>query len=132
HRTGLSLYASWNEQSHEDQPLLDQALSSLTAGVERQFSQAASLFLDTGFSNADFQDTGRDYTEVQTGLTFSWRLSRSLFFNLAYDYIDRNSDLTLGDYTENRYWLSVGYGRGEPRSTAMRPAFGVDAADPGT
>ena len=50
-----------------------------------------------------------------------------LTIDLQYDYDKRSSDLAANEYTENRLWLKIGFGRGEPRATRVAPTFGVDS-----
>jgi len=39
-------------------------------------------------------------------------------------------DATLNQFTENHLWLTIGYGRGNPRDARRAPTFGVDAPNP--
>lgn len=130
-RTGFELFGSRSEHSYDDRPLFDQTLTAVTAGIHRDLSTATRVQLDATYSKADFREPDSDYDEIAAGLTFSWRLSRSVSLGLTYDYFDRSSDVADGEYTENRYWLSLSYGRGEPRARVRRPDFAVDAVDPG-
>jgi hypothetical protein len=129
-RTGLSLFGSWNEQSYDGQPLLDQKLTSLSASLRRDLSPATTLLLDAGYVRGQFEQPDVDYGEVTAGVSFSWQLGRHVLLNLTYDHADRDSDLADGDYTENRYWLSIGYRYGEPRATPLPRQFAIDAANP--
>lgn len=131
-RTGFDLFGSWNDQSYEDNPLQDQTLTSLSAGVHRDLSTTMRLALTGRYGEADFDQPDSNYEEMSAGLTFSWRLSRSLSLQLTYDYYDRTSDIADSEYTENRYWLSLAFGRGEPRARVRQPQFAVDAMDAGT
>lgn len=129
-RTGLSLSGSWSEQSYEGFPLLDQTLSTLSTSLRRDLSSATSLLLEAAYLRGQFEQPGGDYDEITAGVSFSWRLGRHVLLNLTYDRADRDSDLADGGYTENRYWLSIGYRYGEPRATPLPPRFAVDAATP--
>jgi hypothetical protein len=130
-RTSLSLSGSWDDHSYDNQPALDQTLTSATAAVRRELSPVMSLVVDGGYVRSAFEQGGGDYTEASGGVTFSWRLSQHVSLNATYDHVDRNSDLVIGDYTENRYWFYIGYGRGMPRATMQPHQFAVDAAAPG-
>jgi uncharacterized protein (PEP-CTERM system associated) len=130
-RTGFELFGSLNDQSYDDNPLLDQTLMSLTAGVHRELSTRMQLALSATYGEAEFEQPDSNYEELSTGLTFSWRLSRSLSLELTYDYYDRTSDIADSEYTENRYWLSLAFGRGEPRARVRQPEFAIDTVDPG-
>jgi uncharacterized protein (PEP-CTERM system associated) len=132
-RTGFSLNASLNKQTYEDAPELDQTVTVLTAQVTRALSQRSTAALHGTYSQGDFSQsdgllTSGDYKDTNVGLNFTWRLSRAWSLNATYDYFHRSSDAALGSYDENRYWLSIIYGRGTPRATPLAPAFAVDAA----
>lgn len=130
-RTTLSLSGSRDEHSYESQPALDQTLTSGTVAVRRELSPVMSLVVDGAYMRSDFEQPGGDYSEAGGGVTFSWRLSSRVSLNATYDYVDRDSDLAAGGYTENRYWFYIGYGRGTPRTTMLPHQFAVDAAAPG-
>lgn len=131
-RTGLRLSGSFSEQSYHDRPLLDQKLVSAAASVDRQLTSVTSLSVGTSYLRAEFKEPGGDYDEISAGVGFTWRPSPALSVRLRYDYVDRNSESPPGDdYVENRYWLSIGFGRGAPRSEVMRPTFAVDAVQTG-
>jgi hypothetical protein len=90
-------------------------------------SPRISLLLNVSRTAVDYEEPSPDYDELIAGASFSWRLSRNLTLDVKYDFTDRNSDAPTTEYTENRIWLSIGFGRGEPRSTRVAPTFGVDA-----
>lgn len=130
-RTGLRLSGMRSEQSYEGASELDQTLTSVTGAIDRALSTTTNLVLESTYVEAEFEEPGRSYDEITAGLTFTWRLSRVLSLHLTYDYFDRSSDSGVDDYTENRFWLSIGFGRGVPRRMTMRPTFAVDAVQPG-
>lgn len=126
-RNRFGLTGTWSDQKYDGQPALDQTLTTLTATFRRELSQRTALDLDCGYGNGDFEQ-GSNYTDVTAGATFEWRMTQSLSLGLTYDYYDRSSDLAAGDFTENRFWLSIGYSRGRPREHMMVPEFAIDAA----
>lgn len=130
-RTGFSLSASWEDRSFEDQAGLDETLTGLVATVTRELTPRTTLAIDGGYRKGDFKDEGT-YTDLSGGVSVNWRLSQRVTLAFAYDHFDRNSDRPAGDYTENRYWLTIGYGRGVPRHAPLPPRFGMDAAQPET
>jgi hypothetical protein len=132
-RTGFSLNASLNKQTYDDAPELDQTVTVLSAQLTRALSQRSTVALHGAYSQGDFSQsdvlaTSGDYKDTNVGLNFTWRLSRAWSLNATYDYFHRSSDAAVGGYDENRYWLSIIYGRGTPRATPLAPAFAVDAA----
>jgi len=130
-RTGFSLSAYRSDRSYKDQPGLDQTLTSLTAGVTRELTPRTTLSIDGTYGRGNFEQEG-DYTDLSGGVSLRWRLSQRVSLGFSYDHFDRDSDRPQGGYTENRYWLTIGYGRGTPRSSPLPPQFGVDAALPET
>jgi hypothetical protein len=127
-RTGLSLFGSRNDESYEEAPTLDQKITRYGVQVSRELSQSMSLSFNGNRASASFDQPGGDYDEDTAGLEFSWHLSRSLVLGLSYNYFHRNSDLAVADYTENRYWIRIGYARGTPRSGYLLPTFAIDSA----
>lgn len=126
-RNRFALTGTWSDQKYDDQPILDQTLTTLTATFRRELSQRSSLEFDGGYILGDFEQ-GADYGDLIAGATFEWRLSETVSLGLTYDYYDRSSDLATGDFTENRFWLSISYSRGRPRQHMMIPEFAIDAA----
>lgn len=125
-RTTFGLFASWRDQSYEDAGGLDQTLKSAGAQLGRQLSPRTSLSLHAVYDQAEFQQQGTNYDDLNGGVVFAWQLSRNLSLNATYDHFKRSSDIPLTDSTENRYWLSIAYGRGTPRTTMAGPEFAVD------
>ena len=126
-RTGFSINASFNEQTYKDAPELDQQITLISTQVSRALSQRTTVSLHGAYSQGDFEQTNADYKDSNAGLRFNWRLSRAWSLNATYDYFHRSTDAPIGGYDENRYWLSIVYGRGTPRSTPLAPAFSVDS-----
>jgi hypothetical protein len=118
HRTEISLGGAWRKHEYQDSNDLNQTLTSVDAGVQRSLTPALTLSLDLAYSSSDFEVSG-DYSDLLGSLALRWRMSRSLSLSLDYTHYDRNSDLAEGDYTENRIMLSIGYGRGAPRSRVL-------------
>lgn len=130
-RTGFDLFGSWNDQSYESDPLFDQSLSTLSGSIYRDFSTRLRVQLGASYAEADFEEPNSNYEEISANATVSWRLSRSLSIGLTYDHFDRTSDIPDGGYKENRYWLSLTYGSGQPRARVRTPDFAIDAATSG-
>jgi hypothetical protein len=127
-RTELSFGGGWREQGYETDPDLDQSLSTLDASVRRHISPMVSIELGARQSESEFEQPGRDYSDLSVSLSLDWRLSRMLTARLSFDRQDRDSDDALAGFTENRIWLSLGYGRGAPRGRLLGTKFAVDAA----
>lgn len=124
-RTGVFLQGSWEDHSYESSTALDQTITGVSAQVRRDLSTSMSLVFDAQWAKGEFSQPG-GYDEAGVGATFSWHLSRRTSLNATYDYITRNSDMVNGDYNENRYFISVSYGSGDPRARLAEPEFAVD------
>jgi hypothetical protein len=129
-RTGFSLYGRWADQTYDGEPMLDQMLLTYGAQFRRDFSPLVSLVVDATATRGDFAQPNGDYDELNGGLSVQWRLSQHLTLAVTYDYLDRDSDLASGSYTENRGWISLTYGSGRQRSTLAAPTFGIDSPQP--
>jgi hypothetical protein len=126
-RTSLSLALAWSEDSYEDvaDPSLDQNLLSLGAQFSRQISSRTSVNLQARYGEGEFE-AGPDYEEVAGSVGVSFQVSRRIVLGLMYDYYQRDSDDPINEGTENRIWLSIGYGNGVPRREYAAPEFAVD------
>jgi hypothetical protein len=126
--TSLAMSAGWSKRSYEDGPLLDEKLSTLSARYRRELSPVTSLELAVSRTDVGYEVPAVDYAETSADVVFAWRLTRNLTLDLRYDRATRSSDTPANEYTENRFWLAIGFGRGEPRGTRRAPTFGVDSA----
>jgi hypothetical protein len=127
-RTDVGLGAGWSQQSYENRPDLDQTLTTFNASIRRAFTPNLSLRLGLYGSQSEFEVPGSDYDDLTTDVSLEWRMSRSLVTRLSYSHGDRDSDAVGGSYDENRIWLSIGYGRGEPRDRMLGTEYAVDSA----
>lgn len=125
--TGLGISAYWEQSTHEVHTSLDQTTTLYSANYRREMSPRASVQLTVARTGVEYENPSPSYDEQLASASFSWRLSRNLTINVKYDFTDRSSDDPTTDYTENRFWLSIGFGSGEPRSSRLAPTFGVDS-----
>ena len=93
-------------------------------------SSSTRLQLEAVYGRGDFEQPGGDYEDLVTALEFIWELSPRLSVNLTFNRSDRSSDRPDGEYLENRFWISLGYGRGQPRAEPLQPEFAIDAVTP--
>jgi len=125
--TGLGVMAYWQQNTHEINASLDQTTTSYSATYRREMSPRISLQFNVGRTGVEYEEPSPSYDELLAGASFSWRLSRNVTLDVNYDFAVRNSDDPTTDYTENRFWLAIGFGRGVPRSSRLAPTFGVDS-----
>jgi hypothetical protein len=121
-RTTLEISAGQRRQDYEDQPTLDQTLTSLRARVSRSVSATFQVSLGASMDQGEFALAGSDYDDLIGNFSVSWQASRRLGLVFNYDYHDREQDGFGGGYTENRLWLSLTYRHGSPRES-MRSVF---------
>jgi hypothetical protein len=114
-RTAITFDVAWSDHDYGDSADLNQTMVTFGASVRRDLTAALNVSLNYDQSESDFEVTG-DYSDQLVGLELNWQMSRMLSLGFVADRYDRSSDLTGGDYTENRFWLSLNYGRGVPRS----------------
>ena len=127
-RTDFGLGANWSQQTYENRRDFDQTLTSFSASLRRAFTPNLSMTLDISDGRSEFEVPGADYQDLTTGISLEWRMSRALVTRLSYSHGERDSDTVGGNYDENRIWLSIGYGRGEPRDRMLGTEFAVDRA----
>jgi hypothetical protein len=127
-RTGVGVFAYWSDQSYEGVAAVqDQTLTTYGTQFTRQMSPRTSLSVLAQHTQAEFDVPNSDYDELTGGLGFSWQMSKSVSLTAAYDYFRRSSDQFAGaDAVENRFTLSIAYGRGELRNRLAGPEFAVD------
>jgi hypothetical protein len=129
--TTVAVNAGWSQRSYEDTPLLDQKINTLSARFRRELSPVTSLALALSRTDVEYEPPATDYADLTGELVFAWRLTRNLTLDVKYDYAKRTSDVPDNEYTENRFWLTIGFGRGDPRTTRIAPTFGVDSMTTG-
>jgi len=110
-RTTTSLTASY----FKDQYQLDSGLNNdVVLGsirIARQVSPLLQVALGEYVDREHFTTGGDTATEADTGLQVTWRAGRSISVFFSYYLAKGFSDLEIGKFTENRVWLSIGYGR---------------------
>jgi hypothetical protein len=126
--TGLTVGGSWEQRSYDNGPALDEESMTLSASYRRDLSPVASLQITAAQVAVRYEPPAVDYDEFAAGVSFSWRMARSLVVEASYDFSHRGQDASFAGYSENRLLLTIGFGRGEPRRARIPPTFGVDAA----
>jgi uncharacterized protein (PEP-CTERM system associated) len=118
-RSSFMVSGSYRDEEYRTRPELDQRLTSFMAEAQRALTPTVDLSLRASYLDVRFEVPGGDYDEVDGTLALHWRMTRSMGLWFSYQYSQRNSDLPSANYTENRFWLSVGYQRGTPRNTVL-------------
>ncbi len=109
-RTGLGFSVSYFDENYKQQDTQDVARTMGSVYVSRSFTSSVRLALTGTYTKDDYKNVPGDYREVGGSAILSWRIGRKLWLNVQYERYDRSSDLTGGDYKENRAWLRLRYG----------------------
>ncbi len=79
--------------------------------VSRKLTPTVELALEELFLRDQFENTPGSYSQTTSDIKLVWRAGSRLSVNVSYAHTKRQSNLPGTDYTENRVWLSLGYGR---------------------
>ena len=109
-RTTLDLSAALFRDRYDTNSTLNNERTVANAQASRQVTPVLQLALTEYLVRWQFDSTDDSATESDTGLQLTWRAGRHLSVFLGY-FLDKGSgDLHTFQYTENRIWLSIGYG----------------------
>lgn len=75
--------------------------------VNSKITLNGSLFYETGQEEGAFDP--EDFNRYGAGISTSYQLSRKTTLSGGYQFIRKNSNLTLEEYTQNRVYLEIGY-----------------------
>lgn len=110
-RTGFGITLSHFKDDYVENNALDDTRTELNANVSRQVTPAVRVALLEDYYRQNFQNTAGSSKLSTTDARLTWRLSRRLSASVDYTFTRRQSDLASTGFTENRLWLSIGYGR---------------------
>lgn len=108
-RTGLTLGASWNEDRYEQQTQLDRTRVAYEAIFTRRMASSLDLMLMAVLNDEEFDTTGLTSDELNVVARLNWRIGRALGLALSVERSDRDSSTGLGEYVENRAFLTLTY-----------------------
>ena len=110
-RTTLDFSASYFRDRYQTDTTLNNERTVATALAARQITPVLQLALTEDVVRWQFTSEGEGATTTDTALQLTWRAGSRLSVFLAY-YLAKGSGNVPGfQYTENRVWLSIGYGR---------------------
>jgi hypothetical protein len=110
-RTTLELSASNFRDRYRTDATLNNDRTVFAALGEREATPVLQLALSEYLVRWHFDTGDQTATESDTGLQLTWHAGRRLSVFLAYFLAKGNSNIPTFNYTENRIWLSIGYGR---------------------
>ena len=110
-RTVLNLGLSYFRDRYRTDPTLDNERTVADALVARQISPTMQLALTEYLVHWHFDSDDQNATTTDTALQLTWRVGTRLTVFLSYYLAKGSSNVPAFVYTENRVWLSIGYGR---------------------
>jgi hypothetical protein len=109
-RTTLNLSASYFRDRYQTDSSLNNERTVVAALAGQQTTPVLQLALTEYMVRWHFDSTDQSATASDTGLQLTWRAGSHLSVFLAY-FLAKGSGSQTFQYTENRVWLSIGYGR---------------------
>lgn len=76
--------------------------TAVNASVDHELLRNLILSGNLGVSRDEFDGTDREDDYIRGGISAQYMLNRYLYFNLGYDYTDRDSSTAGADYDRNR------------------------------
>lgn len=114
-RTGFGLGVSWNDDSYEDQALLDRVRWVYSAHLDRQLSRTLTASLASSYTDDNYSATRTEAAEWMNTASLSWAFGRHFGLQLRLENFDRSTSSQLGEYRENRGFLTLFYSTGPDR-----------------
>jgi Putative beta-barrel porin 2 len=110
-RTGLDLRVAQFKESYDQAPQLNRKHLVADAGVSRSLSSTLRAELSAHYDHESYQHLAGDYGETSLMARLVQRLGRNLSLMGMYQRAHRSSDIAATEYSENRFWLTLSYGR---------------------
>jgi len=120
-RTALNLGASYFQDRYQTDPTLDNERTVIDALAARQISPTMQLALTEYLVHWHFDTADQSATTTDTALQLTWHVGTHLSFFISYYLAKGSSNVPAFVYTENRVWLSIGYGRAAEAAPGPAP-----------
>jgi len=115
-RTGLGANVERFEDSYDRVTVLDRTRAAASAHLRRELTPALRATLVVRRYREDFDNLAANFDESSAIAGLEYRIGRRLSIGAQYQYYTRtSSDLPLTEFTENRFWLGLAYGRNAPQ-----------------
>jgi hypothetical protein len=119
-RTGLGLGVTEYKDSYQPlQSAENDRRTQLDGHFSRTLSPTLTALLQDQYFRQVFEELSDTATENDVNLQLIWRASRQLSVTLDLAHSNRHSNIANTEFTENRVWLTLGYGR--PAQTPPGP-----------
>jgi hypothetical protein len=109
-RTTLDLSLAYFKDRYQTDATLNNERTVFAAVASRQVTPVMQLSLTEYLVRWQFDSTDESATESDTGLQLTWRAGTHLTVRLSYFLAKGTSNVYAFQYTENRVWLSLGWG----------------------
>ena len=110
-RTTLNLNASYFRDRYQTDAALNNNRTVFEALAARQVSPVLELNLTEYMVRWQFTSEAENATTTDSILQLTWHVASNVSVFLSYDLAKGTSNIPTFEYTENRVWLSIGYGR---------------------
>jgi hypothetical protein len=110
-RTTLGLSASYFRDRYQADSTLNNERTVVAANAARQLTPTVQLALTEYLVHWHFDTEDQSNTTTDTALQLTWRAGSRVSVFLAYYLAKGTSNVTEFQYTENRIWLGITYGR---------------------
>jgi hypothetical protein len=119
-RTGFSLGASWSEEDYETMTQLNRTNFAYLASFNRRLAGTVDFEIRASLENEEFENVNLEADELRFGAVLNWRAWRTLGLRLTAERFDRDTSTGLGEYQENRAFLTLAYYWGGADATRPR------------
>ncbi len=110
-RTGFGVTLSHFKDDYVENDTFNDIRTEIDASVSRQITPAVQVGLAEQYYRQTFENVVGNSDQTTTDAKVTWRLSRRVSVSFDYTLTKRTSELPGTEFTENRVWLSIGYGR---------------------
>jgi hypothetical protein len=119
-RTGFTVGASWSEEDYETLTTLNRTNFAYLASFRRRLASTVEFEIRGSLENEEFENTDLEADELRLGAELNWRAWRTLGLRLTAERYDRDTSTGLGEYQENRAFLTLAYYWGGADTTRPR------------
>ncbi len=110
-RTSFGVGAGYYRAIYETATQLDENRASYDAHVSRRLSPTIEASLSANYERDGFYNVVGNATEYTATALMTWRTGRMVSIVFEYDHSRRESELRTTEYTDNRGWIKIRYGR---------------------
>jgi hypothetical protein len=111
-RTEMTLAASVNQNRYIQDDSLDRDRNVYSFNISRQVGARFNLGLVTSLTDEEFLAIDDGSQELNYGVVANLSIGATVSLRLTLDHFERSTDSGLGEYDEDRAWLSLRWQRG--------------------